>query len=224
LFLSSIFSLTIATFTLINTFELVLIVASRGAERVFVFYSTTTKSAISTMIIGAGSAGKIAFDEIHRNENYNNRIMCFLDDDKEKIGKNYLGKPVLGPMSNIHSIIEKYKIKEVVIAIANLDAKVLKNIIEQLSNENVKVKRIPLLSEVSGSAPMKIKDVSLAELLGREQVMFDTTEIREFLKDRTVLITGAGGSIGSELSRQCYEFGVKKLVLFDIYENAVYNT
>lgn len=223
IFFVAICPLTIATFALINTFELVLIIAIRLAERIYIFYSTTTKQAIPTMIIGAGSAGKIAFDEIHRNEKYNNRIMCFLDDDIEKIGRSYLGKPVLGPISQIHSIIEKYKIKEVVIAIASLDNVKLKGIIEKISNENVIIKRIPLLSEINDSAPIKIKEVSLAELLGREQVMFDTTEIKQFLKDRVVLITGGGGSIGSELARQCYDFGVKKLVLFDIYENAVYN-
>ena len=223
LFLINIWTISFATFALINTFELVLTIAIRGAERVFVFYSTTNNKATATMIIGAGSAGKIAFDEIHRNENYNNKIMCFLDDDVTKIGKKYLGKPVFGPLENLHNMIDKYKIKEVVIAIANLDNAKLQEIIKQLSQENVKIKRIPLLSEIDASSKIKIKDVSLAELLGREQVLFDTTEIKEFLQGKTVLITGGGGSIGSELSRQCYQFGVSKLILFDIYENAVYN-
>ena len=223
IFFLGIAPLSFATFALVNTFELVLTISIRGAERVLIFYSTTTRQAVPTMIIGAGSAGKVAFDEIHRNENYNNKIMCFVDDDVAKIGKKYLGKPVLGSTKNLHQIIEKYQIKEVVIAIANLDALKLKEIIKNLSQENVKIKRIPLLSEIDASSKIKIQDVSLAELLGREQVLFDTTEIKEFLHGKTVLITGGGGSIGSELSRQCYQFGVSKLILFDIYENAVYN-
>lgn len=223
LFLTSIVNLSIVEYILINICECAIILLSRVFKRIVIFYSNNKKDAIPTMIIGAGSGGKVAFEEIYRNESYNNKVICFVDDNPQKIGKTYLGRPVVGPISELHSIIEKYRIREVVIAIANLDKSKLKVILNQLKDEKVLIKRLPLLTEIDINTKMQIKNVSLPELLGREQIVFDTTQIKEFLQGKTVLITGGGGSIGSELARQCYDFGVSKLILFDIYENAVYN-
>ncbi len=211
-------------FAFITTFEAVFIIGSRCIQRAVRFYTTSNKNGVPTMIIGAGAAGKIAYDEMHSNVIFNNRVICFGDNDTSKIGKKYLGKPVVGPIDNIHQYIEKYGIKEVVIAISALDRKVLNSIIANLANENVKIRRLPLLTEMTDpTKPMRLKDVSLAELLGRDQITFDTSQIQDWLNQKTVLITGGGGTIGSELARQCYQFKVSKLILFDIYENAVYD-
>ncbi len=223
LFLTSIVNLSVVEYILINICECAIILLSRVFKRIVIFYSNNKKDAIPTMIIGAGSGGKVAFEEIYRNESYNNKVVCFVDDNTQKTGKTYLGRPVVGPISELHSIIEKYKIREVVIAIANLDKSKLRGILNQLKDEKVLIKRLPLLTEIDINTKIQIKNVSLPELLGREQIVFDTTQIKEFLQGKTVLITGGGGSIGSELARQCYDFGVSKLILFDIYENAVYN-
>lgn len=223
LFLTSIVNLSVVEYILINICECAIILLSRVFKRIVIFYSNNKKDAIPTMIIGAGSGGKVAFEEIYRNESYNNKVVCFVDDNPQKTGKTYLGRPVVGPISELHSIIEKYKIREVVIAIANLDKSKLRVILNQLKDEKVLIKRLPLLTEIDINTKIQIKNVSLPELLGREQIVFDTTQIKEFLQGKTVLITGGGGSIGSELARQCYDFGVSKLILFDIYENAVYN-
>ncbi len=222
--LPSIPRLSILMFAFISTFEAILMIGSRCVQRTIKFYTTSNKNAVSTMIIGAGVAGKIAYDEMHNNSAFNNKIVCFGDNDLSKVGKKYLGKPVVGPLNNAHQIIEKYGIKEVIIAISKLDKKQLNEIIAFLANENVKIRRLPLLSEmIDPTKKMLIKDVSLAELLGREQITFDTMQIQNWLNHKTVLITGGGGTIGSELARQCYYFNVKKLILFDIYENAVYD-
>ncbi len=208
----------------VASFQVLIIIGSRCIQRIIKYYSSSRKGAVPTMIIGAGSAGKIAFDEMHSNVDFNNRVVCFGDSDKEKIGKKYLGKPVVGPLNNSHEFIEKYGVKEVVIAISRLDRKQLNEIISHFANENVKIKRMPLLTELTDpTKPLHIKDVSLEEVLGRDQITFDTTQIQSWVSGKTVLVTGGGGSIGGELANQLVTFKCKKLVLFDIYENATYD-
>lgn len=216
--------LSLLIFGFVTSFQILLIIGSRCVQRIHKFYTSTSKDAVPTMIIGAGAAGKIAFDEMHSNVDFNNKVVCFGDVDPDKIGKKYLGKPVAGPLDKAHEIIEKYGVKEVVIAISRLDRKHLNEIIAQFANENVKIRRLPLLTELTDpTKPMHIKDVSLEEVLGREQITFDTTQIQEWINGKTVLVTGGGGSIGGELALQCVNFKCKKLVLFDIYENATYD-
>lgn len=225
-FVPNVTSLNVLIFAFILTFQIILIVASRTVQRAVRFYTINSKNNITTIVIGSGSCAAIAYNEAHKNVEFNNHIVCFVDDDKQKIGKKYFGLPIYGPIENIHQYIEKYSAKEVIIAISNIDKVGLKRIINILKNEDVKVKRMPILSEQQDPTKpelMKIKEVSLAELLGREQITFDTKQIADWLKDKRVLLTGAGGSIGSELARQLYTFGVKQLVMFDIYENAIYN-
>ena len=216
--------LPMLTYVLIVSLEILLSVGARAFKKVFVYYfSTDVEKSVNTIIIGAGSAGKIAFDELHNNPEFHNIVSCFLDDDINKKGTSYLGKPIFGTTDDIKEAVAKYNVKEVIIAIAKISKKDLKAIIDKVSKENVIIKRLPILTEMDISSQFKIKDVSLAELLGRDQITFDTKQISEWVKGKTVLVTGGGGSIGSELSRQLYSFGVKKLILFDIYENAVYD-
>ena len=111
LFLTNVVNLSIVEYILINICECAIILLSRVFKRIVVFYSNNKKDAIPTMIIGAGSGGKVAFEEIYINVSYNNKVICFVDDNSQKIGKTYLGRPVVGPISELHSIIEKYKIR-----------------------------------------------------------------------------------------------------------------
>ena len=213
-------------FIFIAAFQLIFMVASRTVQRAVRFYTTNTKNTVPTIVVGSGSCAALAYNEAHKNDEFHNNVVCFMDDDPSKIGKRFLGKPVYGPIENIHKYIEKYKAQEVIIAISKIDKVGLKRIIKILKNEEVKVTRMPIISEQQDPTKpekMKIKEVSLAELLGRDQITFDTAQIADWLKGKRVLLTGAGGSIGSELARQLYSFGVKQLVMFDIYENALYN-
>lgn len=215
--------LSVLMFLSVTAMEVICVVASRCVKRFLHFYSTSDKDDKLTMIIGAGSAGKIVYDEVHNNELLHNKIVCFLDNDPEKIGKRYLGKPVEGGLNNIHVVIEKYKIEEVIIAISRLSIPELKEIVGLVTKENVKIKRLPLLTEMNIAERPQIRELSLAELLGREQITFDTKEISEFIRGKRVLVTGAGGSIGSELVRQIFSYHPSELTLFDIYENSTYD-
>ncbi len=177
-----------------------------------------------TIVIGAGGAAKIIIEDAQRNPEGKNRIVAFVDDDPEKIGKTYSGLKIEGPIANIKNIVDKYNAEEVIIAIANLKQERLHEIIELIANEtNVRVKRMPLLNEMEGPYTAKIMNVDLVELLEREPIVLDNSEMYAMLKGKVVLVTGAGGSIGSELVRQIYSARPSTLILFDIYENATYD-
>lgn len=175
-----------------------------------------------TIVIGSGSAAKIVIDESRFNLQSKMKIVALVDDDESKIGGSYSGIPVFGPISTVASIIEKFDAIQVVIAIQTLTKERLAEIISYLKESNVRVRRLPILSELDNVNEKKILDVDINEILGRNVVELDNHEIGTMLKDQTVLITGAGGSIGSELSRQVYATQPKTLILFDIYENGVY--
>lgn len=182
------------------------------------------KNRSKTIIIGAGGAAKIIIEDTYKNPSGKNKIVALVDDDPEKIGKTYSGLKIEGPISNIKSIVEKYNAEEVIIAIANLKQDRLHEIIELIANEtDVRVKRMPLLNEMEGPYTAKIMNVDLVELLERDPIVLDNSEMYEMLKGKTVLVTGAGGSIGSELVRQIYSAHPSTLILFDIYENATYD-
>ena len=203
----------------------VLMSSSRFATR---FLSLLKKKAASpktirTMVIGAGSAAKVVVDDTKYNRNNKHYIVVLVDDDPNKIGGMFSGIPVKGPISEINKIIDFYKIEEVIIAIASLSADRLHEILNLLSTSNVRVKRMPLLSEMSGPNDQRIIDVDLDDLLCREPIVLDNHEVDGMLRGKSVLVTGAGGSIGSELVRQIFNVHPKTLVLFDIYENSTYD-
>ena len=183
-----------------------------------------SKNRYKTIVIGAGGAAKIIIEDAHRNPESKNRIVAIVDDDPEKIGKTYSGLKIEGPIKNIKQIVEKYNAEEIIIAIANLEKNRLHEIIELISSEtNVRVKRMPLLNEMDGPYTARIMNVDLVELLERDPIILDNSEMHSMLKGKTVLVTGAGGSIGSELVRQIYCAHPANLILFDIYENATYD-
>lgn len=180
------------------------------------------KKNVRTLVIGAGASAKIVVDEFNRNKELHNNICAFVDDDQNKIGKTFANKPIVGPISNVAYFVEKYKATEVIIAISKLTKERKKEILSQLSNCPVRIKKLPVLSEMDGPHDKKIVDIDIDELLGREKVILDNKLLQDVLNDKVVLITGAGGSIGSELSRQIFMSKPRTLVLFDIYENSTY--
>ena len=183
----------------------------------------STPKTIRTLVIGAGAAGKIVVDDARYNVDNKHHVVVMVDDSPNKIGGLFMNIPVKGPISNITKIIEEYKIDEVVIAIADLKHERLNEILKLLSTSNVGVRRLPLLSEMEGPNDTHLIDVDIEDLLGREPVILDNSEINTMLYQKCVLVTGAGGSIGSELVRQIFNTHPKTLILFDIYENSTYD-
>ena len=203
----------------------ILMVAERFAPRLLTLFHKMQGASkpIRTLVIGAGSVGKVVIDECKFNKENKHHVVVMVDDDPNKIGGIFSNIPVKGPISNINTIIDYYQVEEVIIAIANLKEERLHEILSLLSASNVRVKRMPLLSEMQGPNDRRIIDVDLDDLLCREPVILDNSEVNNMLNSKTVLVTGAGGSIGSELVRQIFKTHPKTLVLFDIYENSTYD-
>ncbi len=175
-----------------------------------------------TLIVGAGSAGEIVVKEIIRNKDLNNIPVAFVDDDIEKIGKRMMGIKIVGPISAIKYYIDQYRVEEVIIAINNYPKDELMNLANLVAERNCRMKRLLSVSDVDDKKPTLI-DVRIEDLLNRDEIILDNTGINEFIKDKVVLVTGGGGSIGSELCRQIASYEPKHLVIFDIYENNAYD-
>ena len=177
---------------------------------------------VRTIVIGAGSSGKVVIDESRKNRANHNHIVAVVDDNPGKIGGTFANIPVRGPISRIDEIIKRYRAEEVIIAMSAIDEEKLREILHLLNNSPVRVRRMPLLSEMQGPNDKRIIDVNLDDLLSRDPVILENEGVTSMLKGKCVLITGAGGSIGSELVRQVFNAHPETLILFDIYENSTY--
>jgi FlaA1/EpsC-like NDP-sugar epimerase len=206
--------------------QIFLLIFVRYAKRIFLSvknrFGHQNENAKRTIVIGAGAGARIVIDEARNNKKSDSNIIVLVDDDPNKIGASYSGFRVLGPISNVKEFIEKYKIERAIIAIADLSKERLHEIIGYLVPCDVQIKRLPLLTEMSNLSETKVMNVDLDELLNRDVVNLDNKEIKTMLNQQSVLVTGAGGSIGSELVRQIFNCHPKTLVLFDIYEHGVY--
>jgi FlaA1/EpsC-like NDP-sugar epimerase len=176
-----------------------------------------------TLIVGAGAGGKIVLNEIRNNPNLDNNIVGFIDDDEEKIGNTFSSYPVFGPISEISKVIDRMDIEEVIIAIVNIEPTRFQQIINYFIDRPVKIKRLPSFKDYSKDTNEPILDVNVEDLLSRDIVELDDQGINEFIQGKKVLVTGAGGSIGSELVRQIISYKPESLMLVDIYENGVYD-
>ena len=177
------------------------------------------------MIVGAGSAGTMIINEMMARRELKYNPIVLIDDDKNKLGKRISGVKIEGNRYDIPYIAGEQEIDLILIAIPSLDAKNKAELIDICKETNCKLQIVPGMYEIiSGKATVsKIKDVDLEDLLGRDPIVLDNKGIEDYIKGRTILVTGAGGSIGSELCRQIASFQPKRLVLFDIYENNVYD-
>ena len=177
------------------------------------------------MIVGAGSAGTMIINEMMARRELKYNPIVLIDDDKSKLGKRISGVKIEGNRYDIPYIVGEQEIDLIIIAIPSIDPKNKAEIIEICKNTNCKLQIIPGMYEIlSGEATVsRIKDVDVEDLLGRDPVQLDNKGIEDYIKGKTILVTGAGGSIGSELCRQIAVFRPKKLILFDIYENSVYD-
>ncbi len=179
---------------------------------------------IRTLIFGAGHTGQLLLRDMIHSESYPYRIVGYIDDNPIKIGTRIMGVPVLGRLEDLPEIISKRKVKKVLIAISKLPATRLRHLVDICAGKHVQFKKIPNYMEIvqQGSKPLALQDLKLEDLLRREPVKFDNTILAEYFIGKIVLVTGAAGSIGSELCRQLAGLGIKKLVALDINENDLY--
>ncbi|HEY8420626.1 MAG TPA: nucleoside-diphosphate sugar epimerase/dehydratase, partial [Thermoclostridium sp.] len=161
--------------------------------------------------------------ELHTELNY--RPVAFLDDSDYKKGKKVNGIPVLGGIDDVADVVERKSIDEIIIAIPSAKPAVLNRIYEQCVKTKCKVKILPSMSQLIDESIMlkRVKDVDIEDLLGREPIVVDLEGVAGYLSGKVVLVTGGGGSIGSELCRQIASFGPKKLIMLDNYENGLYD-
>ncbi|MEH7384311.1 nucleoside-diphosphate sugar epimerase/dehydratase [Bacillus sp. JJ1521] len=178
-----------------------------------------------TLILGAGSTGRMLVRQIKDHPTTGLKPVAFLDDNSQVQQLSISGIPVVGTTNDLSKVIKRYRIEHVVIAIPSLTKKKLDEIVTEAKKLCEDVQILPLIGDLaSGKVSINhIRDVSIEDLLGREPVELDTKAIAEKMEGQTVLITGAGGSIGSELCRQICLFNPKKLVLLGHGENSIYN-
>lgn len=188
--------------------------------------NTTVGNAVHrVLIIGAGDAGRIIMNNSRSAGDTNVEIVGFIDDDRAKLGKKFFGVKVLGGRYDIVRICEQMDIDRIILAIPSAYAEERKEIIDICSQTKCSIKTIPGLSELV-DAPEKenvIRDVRIEDLLDREPVVLDNDRIKDLVSGKVIMVTGGGGSIGSELCRQIMRFSPKTLVIVDIYENNAYD-
>ena len=177
------------------------------------------------MIVGAGSAGQMLLQDIQRGKRQEGRVICLIDDDPGKRRRYLDGVPVVGGREEIRSAVEDYRIDTIYIAIPSAAQINRKEILAICSETDCKVKVLPGLYQFTNDeiSVRELKDVSITDLLGRDPIQTDLEEVFRFLSDKTILVTGGGGSIGSELCRQIAQHHPKCLIIFDVYENNAYD-
>ena len=177
-----------------------------------------------TLIVGAGEAGSLLLKEIWRQPHAAYRVCGFVDDDPEKRGMKLHGIPVLGTAKQLNALIIANEIEDVIIAMPSADGKILRDIMDSCKNANVTFKTLPSISElIDGTLTIsQIKNVEIEDLLGREPVVLDRELIGKYLTGKRVMVSGAGGSIGSEICRQVVQFSPEKLILLDQAETPLY--
>ena len=179
---------------------------------------------VRTMIVGAGAAGFMIVREMKNSKHLRREIPCIIDDDRGKRGTLLHGIPVVGGMRDIPRCAEKYGIEEIVIAIPSLTGDRRRELLEICQQTGCKIKALPGIYQIVNDevSVSMLRNVEIEELLGRDPVDLKIEEVMDYVHGKTVLVTGGGGSIGSELCRQIAMHEPKKLIIFDIYENNAY--
>ena len=223
-------------------FSMILIAGFRMSVRIYFVHFSEKTTLISTLIkiwrllnrkpvnslnlliIGAGNCGEKIYREIRDSNTLMYNIAGFLDDDPGKTGKKIHGVLVLSLIGDIDVAVNKLRIDEVIIAIPSANAQQMRTIVSHCKKSGVAFKTVPSLGElINGKVSINaIREVAYRDLLGREVIELDEEKIGSYLKDKSVMITGAGGSIGSELCRQICRFNPKRIVLYERGESALY--
>lgn len=178
----------------------------------------------NTMLIGAGQAGALVLREFKNSRFSQNKVVCIIDDDPGKKGRQLMGIRIVGGRDVIEAAVDKYGITEIILAIPTLSTQAKKDIWEICSRTRCKFKQMPGIYQLANGdvSIQAIRDIDIEDLLERDVVKVDMGGLSDLIKGKTVMVTGGGGSIGSELCRQLASFQPKELVIFDIYENNAY--
>lgn len=206
---------------------LLLIMISGGSRlfmRIFREHLHTESLGKKILLVGAGDAGEMIVRDMKNNPKYAYKPIGFIDDDPYKAGLSIHGVPIFGPKKIIGEVIEKHKPEEILISIPSARYKTIKEIYELCKLFNIPIKVLPGLSDIlDGNVSVsQIKPLSLEDLLQRDPVEINIKPVRDHINGRSVLVTGAGGSIGSELCRQLIKYSPSNLILFDRYENGLF--
>lgn len=187
-------------------------------------HRSVLESSKPVLVFGAGDAGEIIVREMLKHPDMEYDPVGFVDDDPAKLGRRIHGIEVLGSMKDIPHLVDKYEVEEVIVAIPSAPGRVIRDAVALCDEAGVSVKTLPGVFElIDGRVELsEIRDVRVEDLLGREPVKIDLTGTAHYLKDAVVLVTGAAGSIGSELCRQIARFQPKRLIMFDHNENDTY--
>ena len=216
---------------IISTFIFIGLSVPRFILKFDEYFSGRTKiaeagdNAVRVMVIGAGNAGAVLIREMKTSNKINLTPVCVIDDDKNKIGQMVNGVRVVGGTSEIERYAKKYEVDEIMLAIPSASRKDKTRILNICQKTSCKVMALPGIYQFASGAVSvsSVKEVSIEDLLGRDQVVVNIDEIIGYIKDKTVMVTGGGGSIGSELCRQIATHNPKKLIILDIYENNAYD-
>ncbi|MDT2026479.1 polysaccharide biosynthesis protein [Enterococcus faecalis] len=227
LFINQRYSLRLVIFAYL--LSLLLIIGSRLIWRIYIETKNmryiSADSAKNTLIVGAGEGGRILYNSFLGSKTAQDiHVVGFVDDDPNKRNTYLSGKKVLGALKDIPELIEKYDIQMVTIAIPSLSRKKLRRIFELVESASVKVNTMPSIEELASGkiSVSKLKTIDVVDLLGRDEVKLDIESIKDQITDKVILVTGAGGSIGSEICRQIIQFNPAKLLLLGHGENSIY--
>ncbi len=197
-------------------------------------YAGRSQVADRTLIVGAGNAGKMILTEI-KNSRFDENSptknilpICFIDDDLSKQNSKLSGVPVVGTSADIERVCRDFNIDTIIVAVPSCEEEDKRRILNHCSNTECKIKIIPYLSELLFDEKhtqliTQAKEIKIEDLLGRKPIEFDKFVIKTLIKDKVCLVTGGGGSIGSELVRQIAKYDPKQIIIVDIYENNAYD-
>ena len=213
------YSIILALFVLLSRFSQRMYVAVKYA------LTRKNKNKVRAMIVGGGNAGTMLIREIQTTDKITYLPVCVIDDDPTKIGKSIYNVKIVGSTADIAEYAEKYGIDEILIAMPAAPKAEVKRIYDICVSTKRKVKTLPGIYQiVNGDASVTaLREVQISDLLGRDQIKVNLDEIMGYIENRVVLVTGGGGSIGSELCRQIATHNPKQLIILDIYENNAYD-
>lgn len=178
------------------------------------------------MLIGAGSAGQMILRDLRNDAQINDTVCCIIDDDKEKHGRFLDGVPIVGGREDILLNVEKYRIEKIYLTMPSASAEERRDILDICKETKCELMSLPGINEIVSDIVKanSMREVAVEDLLGREPVKVNMDEIFDSITNKVILVTGGGGSIGSELCRQIAMHLPKHLIVFDIYENRVLMT
>lgn len=208
--------------------QFIFLVCARLSYRFYLLlkarYQPGDASTGRVMLIGAGSAGQMILRDINSAKETNDKVICIIDDNPNKWTRYIDGVPIVGGRDDILANVEKYRINKIYLAIPSASVNSKRDILNICNETECELKQLPGIYQfVLGQVSVKsMKNISIEDLLGREQIRTDLREVYQFLHGKTVLVTGGGGSIGGELCRQIAAHSPKTLIIFDVYENNAY--